>query len=99
MIERGTVIAGTPRRVTEQIEDLARTLNVGHLGVLAQFGDMPHERVMTNLRRIATEVTPRLRHLFDDRWEDHWWPRPMRSPRLPQDLPSMQPAATAEARP
>ena len=86
MVERGTVIAGTPKRVTEQIEDLARTLNVGHLGILAQFGDMPHERVMENLRRIATEVTPPLKSLFDDRWEDHWWPRPMRAPRLPQAM-------------
>jgi hypothetical protein len=75
--------------VTEQIEDLARTLNVGHLGILAQFGDMPHARVMENLRRIATEVTPPLKTLFDDRWEDHWWPRPMRAPRLPQAQPEV----------
>jgi alkanesulfonate monooxygenase SsuD/methylene tetrahydromethanopterin reductase-like flavin-dependent oxidoreductase (luciferase family) len=90
MIERGTVIAGTPKRVTEQIEDLCRTLNVGHLGILAQFGDMPHDKVLYNLRRIATEVTPSLKSLWDDRWEDHWWPRAMTNPRLPRaDEPAL----------
>jgi hypothetical protein len=73
--------------VTEQIEDLARSLNVGHLGVLAQFGDMPHDKVMVNLKRIATEVTPQLKHLWDDKWEDHWWPKPMATPRLPHAIP------------
>jgi alkanesulfonate monooxygenase SsuD/methylene tetrahydromethanopterin reductase-like flavin-dependent oxidoreductase (luciferase family) len=88
MIDRGTVIAGTPKRVIEQIEDLARSLNTGHLGILGQFGDMPHDRTMVNLKRIGTEVVPKLRHLWDDKWEDHWWPKPMKSPRLPHAIPS-----------
>jgi alkanesulfonate monooxygenase SsuD/methylene tetrahydromethanopterin reductase-like flavin-dependent oxidoreductase (luciferase family) len=86
MIEAGTVIAGTPKRVTEQLEELARTLNVGHLGVLAQFGDMPHDKAMANIRRIGTEVVPKLRHLWDDTWTDHWWPRPMSGARLPKPV-------------
>lgn len=86
MIESGTVIAGTPKRVTEQLEDLARTLNVGHLGILAQFGDMPHERAMKNIGRIGAEVVPKLRHLWDDKWEDHWWPKPMDNARLPNPI-------------
>jgi hypothetical protein len=86
MIERGTVIAGTAKRVTEQLEDLSRTLNVAHLGILAQFGDMPHDKVMVNLRRIATEVTPHLKHLWDDQWEDHWWPTALKQPRVPRAI-------------
>lgn len=83
MIESGTVIAGTPKRVTEQLEDLAHKLNIGHVGVLAQFGDMPHETAMTNIKRIGQEVIPKLQPLWDDKWEDHWWPRPMSGVRQP----------------
>jgi hypothetical protein len=86
MIDSGTVIAGTPKRVAEQIEELARSLNVGHLGILAQFGDMPHDKAMSNIRRIGADVLPKLRHLWDDSWEDHWWPRPMRDARLPRPV-------------
>ena len=40
-------------RGAEQMEHLIRSLNVGHLGILAQFGNMPHDRVLTNLHRIG----------------------------------------------
>jgi alkanesulfonate monooxygenase SsuD/methylene tetrahydromethanopterin reductase-like flavin-dependent oxidoreductase (luciferase family) len=86
MLDNGTVIAGTANHVVEQMEDLIKKLHVGHLGILAQFGNMPHERVMTNLERISREVTPKLRHLWQG-WEDRWWPRPMQSPTLPASLP------------
>ena len=39
----------------KRLEELARGLNVGHLAILAQFGDMPHELAMTNIRRIGTD--------------------------------------------
>jgi alkanesulfonate monooxygenase SsuD/methylene tetrahydromethanopterin reductase-like flavin-dependent oxidoreductase (luciferase family) len=88
MLELGTVLAGTPDQVTEQMEHMIKSLHVGHLGILAQFGNMPHDKVLTNLRRIATEVTPRLKHLWDDQWEDRWWPKPMAAPTLPFSLPA-----------
>jgi alkanesulfonate monooxygenase SsuD/methylene tetrahydromethanopterin reductase-like flavin-dependent oxidoreductase (luciferase family) len=86
MVDNGTVIAGTPARVKEQIADLASSLNVGHLGIVAQFGDMPHDKAMANIARIGREVIPDLKHLWDDRWTDHWWPTPMGGARRPRPV-------------
>jgi alkanesulfonate monooxygenase SsuD/methylene tetrahydromethanopterin reductase-like flavin-dependent oxidoreductase (luciferase family) len=83
LMEQGAVIAGTPKAVTEQLEHVATTLNVGHLMLLNQLGSMPHELAMDNIRLCATEVLPRLRDLWDDRWQDHWWPQPLAERRVP----------------
>ena len=32
---------------------------------------------MHNTELFATKVAPQLRGLFDDRWENRWWPRPL----------------------
>ena len=74
IIERGNVVAGTPRQVTEQLEQVIKDLHVGHLMILNQFGSIPHDLAMENIKKMATQVAPNLRHMWSE-YEDHWWPQ------------------------
>jgi alkanesulfonate monooxygenase SsuD/methylene tetrahydromethanopterin reductase-like flavin-dependent oxidoreductase (luciferase family) len=96
LIENGNIVAGTPAEVTEQLEHVARSLNVGHLMLLCQIGSMPHELAMMNIERVARDVIPNLRHVHAE-WEDRWWPQPLpkRVPRPPLAM-SPRPAAAVE---
>ena len=58
------VVAGTPSQVTEQLEDLIKSMRIGHLMVLNQIGSMPHDLAMENIRLTATKVLPNLRHIW-----------------------------------
>ncbi len=77
MVEKGYVILGDPTQVTEQVNELCLNLNVGHLMVLAHFGNMSKDLVKYNTKLIGQKVLPELRGLFEDEWEDRWWPKPM----------------------
>ena len=76
IVERGYVVAGSPDEVAEQLAQLGRDLNVGHLMLLMQFGDMGKELTQHNTKLFAEKVAPQLRGLFGE-WEDRWWPRPI----------------------
>ena len=76
IVDRGYVIVGSPEEVAEQLQEVAVNLNVGHLMLLLQFGNMSKELTRHNTELFATRVMPRLKGLFAD-WEDRWWPRPM----------------------
>ena len=73
MITRGYVVAGSPESVRQQLENLTDKLHVGHLMVLAQYGDMSKEVTMYNTTLFAKEVMPKLRYKFGE-YEDKWWP-------------------------
>jgi alkanesulfonate monooxygenase SsuD/methylene tetrahydromethanopterin reductase-like flavin-dependent oxidoreductase (luciferase family) len=77
IIERGYVIIGSPDEVAERLREVARNLNVGHLMLLLQFGNMSRDVATENTRLYREQVFPQLQGLFDDEWEDRWWPRPM----------------------
>jgi alkanesulfonate monooxygenase SsuD/methylene tetrahydromethanopterin reductase-like flavin-dependent oxidoreductase (luciferase family) len=77
MVEQGWVIAGTPEHVTERLLEVARRLNVGQLMLLLQFGDMGKPLARYNTELFAKRVMPELRGLFEDEWENRWWPRPL----------------------
>jgi alkanesulfonate monooxygenase SsuD/methylene tetrahydromethanopterin reductase-like flavin-dependent oxidoreductase (luciferase family) len=77
IVERGYVIIGSPDEVAERLREVARDLNVGHLMLLLQFGNMGRDLSGYNTRLFAERVMPQLSGLFDDEWEDRWWPRPM----------------------
>jgi alkanesulfonate monooxygenase SsuD/methylene tetrahydromethanopterin reductase-like flavin-dependent oxidoreductase (luciferase family) len=77
IVERGYVIVGSPDEVAEQLRRVATELNVGHLMLLLHFGNMGRELTLHNSELFAKRVMPQLADLFDDRFEDHWWPRPM----------------------
>ena len=75
-LEEGTIIAGSPERVTEQLQELADSLRIGHLMLLMQFGNMPRETVMYNTKLFAEKVMPNMRDVWSD-WEDKWWIKPL----------------------
>ena len=52
--------------VRQQLEDVAKGLNVGHLMLLLHFGNLPRETVTKNTELFAREVMPQLRDLFGE---------------------------------
>jgi alkanesulfonate monooxygenase SsuD/methylene tetrahydromethanopterin reductase-like flavin-dependent oxidoreductase (luciferase family) len=73
MIEQGYVIIGGPDTVRDKLEEVARSLRVGHLMVLLHFGNMRPEVVEQNTDLFAQKVIPGLRDVFGE-YEDKWWP-------------------------
>jgi alkanesulfonate monooxygenase SsuD/methylene tetrahydromethanopterin reductase-like flavin-dependent oxidoreductase (luciferase family) len=93
IVERGYVIIGSPDEVAAQLREVAKNLNVGHLMMLLQFGNMGKDLAKYNTQLFAEQVMPRLHDVFAD-WEDRWWPQPMdRGARAP--LLGFKPAALA----
>ena len=90
IIDQGYVIIGSPDEVAEQLRHVATDLNVGHLMLLLQFGNMDKDLAQYNTRLFAEKVKPQLSGLFDDEWEDRWWPTPMPSQQraVPQAIAS-----------
>ncbi|HEX5321085.1 MAG TPA: hypothetical protein VFW46_18125, partial [Stellaceae bacterium] len=95
IVERGYVIIGSPDEIVEQLTNVATTLNVGHLMMLLQFGNMNKELAKYNTRLFAEKVMPRLQHVHSD-WEDKWWPQPMRQTERAAPA-AFQPAQAAAA--
>ncbi len=93
IVERGYVIVGSPEEVAEQLREVAVNLNVGHLMLLLQFGNMSKELTGYNTKLFAERVMPQMKDLFADH-EDRWWPQPMASAARAQLAP-FRPHATA----
>src|SRR3978361_434471 len=74
----GYVIIGSPDEVVEQLTEVATELNVGHLMLLLQFGNMGKDLAKYNTKLFAEQVMPKLQPLFAE-WADPWWPQPMAS--------------------
>src|SRR5262249_26556484 len=79
IVDRGYVIVGSPDEVVEQLTEVALNLNVGHLMMLLQFGNMGKELAKYNTKLFAEKVLPRLRSIFAE-WEDKWSPQTMARP-------------------
>lgn len=77
IVERGYVIVGSPDEVAEQLREVAETLNVGQLMLLLQFGNMGRQLTNYNTELFAKSVMPQLSGLFENEWENRWWPRPL----------------------
>jgi alkanesulfonate monooxygenase SsuD/methylene tetrahydromethanopterin reductase-like flavin-dependent oxidoreductase (luciferase family) len=93
--EDGNVVSGTPAQVTEKLEHVAKSLNIGHLMLLCQIGSMPHDLAMENITRVGTEVVPNLRHIHAE-FEDRWWPRPLQQRIEQRPMYLTAPAAVTE---
>ena len=77
IVAKGYVVIGSPDEVAERLREVSVSLNVGHLMLLHQYGNMKKELVNHNTELFASRVMPQLKELFDNEWEDAWWPRPM----------------------
>ncbi len=93
IVDKGYVIIGSPDEVAERLRQVAIDLNVGHLMMLLQFGNMNKDLAQYNTRIFSERVMPQLADVFAE-WEDRWWPQPLPSgARAP--LSRFQPAAIA----
>jgi hypothetical protein len=79
--ERGFVVVGSPKTVREQLSQWTKRLRIGHLLALLHFGSMPTELCKRNIDLFAREVLPHIEDLWDDRYEDRWWPERLRKKR------------------
>jgi alkanesulfonate monooxygenase SsuD/methylene tetrahydromethanopterin reductase-like flavin-dependent oxidoreductase (luciferase family) len=93
IVEKGYVIIGSPDEVAAQLKEVATNLNVGHLMLLCQFGNMGKDLAKYNTKLFSEKVMPQLTDTFSE-WEDRWWPQPMNGDARAQLTP-FQPAAMA----
>jgi alkanesulfonate monooxygenase SsuD/methylene tetrahydromethanopterin reductase-like flavin-dependent oxidoreductase (luciferase family) len=70
------LVAGSPATVRQQLEELGRSLRVGHLAVGLHIGTAPIELTNRSTYLFATHVIPHLRPLWSEH-EDRWFPRPL----------------------
>jgi hypothetical protein len=94
IVDNGYVIIGSPNDVAEQLREVATNLNVGHLMLLLQYGNMNKDLCRYNTRLFAEKVMPQLRDVHAG-WTDHWWPSPMASEQR-ADVPAFMPKIAAE---
>jgi alkanesulfonate monooxygenase SsuD/methylene tetrahydromethanopterin reductase-like flavin-dependent oxidoreductase (luciferase family) len=96
LLDEGNIIAGSPATVRERMEDLIKSLHVGHVFLLFQIGSMPGELVNHSSRLFAEQVMPKLRDLWPD-WKDdtRWFPQPMAERRELENEPSLARRARA----
>jgi alkanesulfonate monooxygenase SsuD/methylene tetrahydromethanopterin reductase-like flavin-dependent oxidoreductase (luciferase family) len=93
IVDGGYVIIGSPDEVVEQILHVGKSLNVGNLMLLLQFGNMSKGTTLYNTKMFAEKVMPRVKGLFSE-WEHKWWPKPMaKSQRA--TIPAFRPNAVA----
>jgi hypothetical protein len=72
---------------------VATSLNVGHLMLLLQYGNMSKATTKYNTGLFAEKVMPKVKDLFSD-WEDKWWPKPMAKAQRAA-VPAFRPHAVA----
>ena len=76
LVEKGFIVAGSPKTVVDIFKERLVRLRAGHLLMLPQVGSMPPELTRKNMELIASEVLPHLRPIWQE-YEDHWWPKPV----------------------
>lgn len=74
LVEQRYIVAGAPATVRQQLDELARSLRVGHLLLGLHIGSAPREITDRSTYLCATEVLPHLRPLWNE-FEDRWWPK------------------------
>ena len=75
--------------------DGVKRLRIGHLLTLLHFGSMPTELCKRNIDLFAREVLPHLADLWDDKYEDRWWPERLRAKGPVAAHPGSVPATMA----
>jgi alkanesulfonate monooxygenase SsuD/methylene tetrahydromethanopterin reductase-like flavin-dependent oxidoreductase (luciferase family) len=77
LVGKGYVLVGSPDQVAEKLREVAVHMNVGQMMMLLQFGNMSRELAFHNTELFAKKVKPQLEGLFEDEWENRWWPKPL----------------------
>ncbi len=75
LIEVGSIIAGSPTTVRDQLVEFARTFRIGNLHTMMQFGSLPCELTKHSISLFAKKVLPDLKELWaKEGFAHHWWP-------------------------
>jgi alkanesulfonate monooxygenase SsuD/methylene tetrahydromethanopterin reductase-like flavin-dependent oxidoreductase (luciferase family) len=92
LVEQRYIVAGSPATVRQQLEELGRSLRVGHLLLGLHIGSAPRDLTQRSTYLCATEVLPHLRPLWNE-YEDHWWPKALPAARraVPRPAPVAPP--------
>jgi alkanesulfonate monooxygenase SsuD/methylene tetrahydromethanopterin reductase-like flavin-dependent oxidoreductase (luciferase family) len=89
LVEGGHIIAGSPDTVRQRMEDLIKSLHVGHVFCLLHVGNMPKEKCMYSTKLFADKVMPKLRNMFPDYdSDDRFWCKPLAKRVRPGSLPT-----------
>ena len=78
LVDEGYIIAGSPATVRERMEDLIKSLRVGHIFCLIHIGNMPDWKTRYSTKLFAEQVMPHLRDMWPE-WKDdnRWWCQPL----------------------
>jgi alkanesulfonate monooxygenase SsuD/methylene tetrahydromethanopterin reductase-like flavin-dependent oxidoreductase (luciferase family) len=99
MVEGGHIIAGSPETVRQRMEELIKSLHVGHIFCLLHIGDMPAEKAMYSSKLFAEKVMPKLRGLLPETaGDDRFWCKPLAKRATPGSLPKASELASLAAR-
>ena len=58
LLEQGSFIVGSPKTVREKLIEAQRAIGFGNLLMTIQFGTLPHDLTMNNIKLLAEEVVP-----------------------------------------
>jgi alkanesulfonate monooxygenase SsuD/methylene tetrahydromethanopterin reductase-like flavin-dependent oxidoreductase (luciferase family) len=91
LIERGMVIAGSPETVRQRMEELIKTLRVGHVFCLLHNGNQTDEKTRHSSKLFAERVMPHLRDMWPE-WkdDDRWWIHPIENRLSPAPAAGVQ---------
>lgn len=78
--KHGFIIAGSPERVRQRLEEMVKELRVGQLIACLHMGNLSEETAAMNTHLMATKVLPGLRNLWSEH-EDRWTPEAVRNAR------------------
>jgi alkanesulfonate monooxygenase SsuD/methylene tetrahydromethanopterin reductase-like flavin-dependent oxidoreductase (luciferase family) len=99
MVEGGHIIAGSPETVRQRMEELIKSLHVGHIFCLLHMGDMPADKAMYSSKLFAEKVMPKLRGLLPETaGDDRFWCKPLARRVMPGSLPRVPETADMAAR-
>ena len=91
LVDGGMVIAGSPQTVCQRMQELIKSLHVGHVFCLLHTGNQPDEKTRNSSRLFAEQVMPALRNMWPE-WEqdERWWIHPLES-RVRPESPAREP--------
>ncbi|MDB4897984.1 MAG: Alkanesulfonate monooxygenase [Firmicutes bacterium] len=76
------VIAGSVDTVKQKALDYIKRLRCGNLMALLHYATMPHDVTLGNIETFCKQVLPSLRPIWEDEWENHWWPERLRNKKV-----------------
>ena len=95
IFDAGHVVIGSPDEVAHTLRTVCKDMNVGHLLMLLHYGNMSAQLCRYNTDLFTKKVLPQIKDLFENEWEDKWWPQPMETEKR-AEIPAFNPSLAAE---